>query len=80
MKKIITKPMFDHEHVGKTYDEHGNIKHELAVLPYCLGCLLENDGEEVADKLGEKYEIALFCKDHLERFLKLVQAVEASNN
>ena len=69
--KIITKPMFEHEHISKVFDEYGNVKTELAILPYCIGCLLENDGEEVALKVGEKYQIELFCKNHLERFTKL---------
>lgn len=72
MKKITTKRMFKNDVFVKTFDNEGKVILKEAISPYCLGCLYEKDGEDVVNELGAKYNQAVFCPFHHERFKKIM--------
>jgi hypothetical protein len=79
MKKITTKRMFKNDVIVKSFDNEGKVIARVTIMPYCLGCLFEKDGEEVVNSLHGKYNQTLFCPVHFERFKRLMVSRAVQN-
>ena len=59
-----TKPLHNEQEMAVGYDKDGKVGFVMLVSPYCIECVYENDGEQVAWTIFKKNAISPICEKH----------------
>lgn len=77
MRRLKTR-LLSREEVVRFTSWRDDVQEEQ-VCPYCIYCVGDIDGEEMAGMLSETYKITPVCEEHYKGIVRVILELESQN-